>query len=81
MKICRSCREIKALEFKQKLGDGYRCVCKGCRDIVRHIDHIKPLALFDLTDPEHVKVACQYTNIQPLWWYDNLNKGAKYDIN
>lgn len=43
-----------------------------------HIDHIKPCASFDLTDPKQQKECFHYTNLQPLWWYDNLSKGAKY---
>lgn len=44
-----------------------------------HIDHIKPLSKFDLTDPIQLKEACHYTNLQPLWAKDNLRKGAKYE--
>jgi hypothetical protein len=40
-----------------------------------HIDHIKPLASFDLTIRDQVKTACHYTNMQPLWAKDNLKKG------
>lgn len=42
-----------------------------------HIDHIKPCASFDLTDPEQQRQCFHYTNLQPLWWRDNLSKGEK----
>ena len=44
-----------------------------------HIDHIKPCTYFDLTDPEQQKECFHYTNLQPLWWYDNLEKSNKLD--
>lgn len=42
-----------------------------------HIDHVKPCASFDLTDPHQQKACFHYTNLQPLWWRDNLSKGAR----
>lgn len=42
-----------------------------------HIDHIKPLASFDLTDKKQFLEACHYTNLQPLWAKDNMIKGDK----
>ena len=44
-----------------------------------HIDHVKPIALFDLTIPKQQKECFNYKNLQPLWWQDNLSKGAKYN--
>ena len=44
-----------------------------------HIDHIRPLASFDLQDPTQLAQACHYTNLQPMWWWQNLIKGAKYE--
>lgn len=42
-----------------------------------HIDHIKPCASFDLTDPEQQKLCFHYSNLQPLWAKDNLEKSDK----
>jgi hypothetical protein len=42
-----------------------------------HIDHIKPLALFNLQDRSHFLEACHYSNLQPLWAKDNLSKGSR----
>lgn len=43
-----------------------------------HIDHIVPLAAFDLTVETNQKIAFNFKNLQPLWAIDNLKKGAKY---
>lgn len=56
-----------------------------------HIDHIKPCASFDLSDPEQQKRCFHYTNLQPLWatreiamsygegidYIGNIEKGVK----
>lgn len=40
-----------------------------------HIDHVKRLADFELTEEVQFKEACHYTNLQPLWAKDNWSKG------
>lgn len=45
-----------------------------------HIDHIKPLASFNLQNREEFLKACHYTNLQPLWAEENIQKGDKYEI-
>ena len=43
-----------------------------------HIDHIKPIALFDLSNSAEQLECFNYRNLQPLWAKDNLSKGARY---
>ena len=43
-----------------------------------HIDHILPLSL--AKNEEDMYKLCHYTNLQPLWAFDNLSKGSKVDV-
>lgn len=40
------------------------------------VDHIRPLASFDLGNVEHRRLAFHYTNLQPLWQHQNRSKGG-----
>lgn len=40
-----------------------------------HVDHIMPLA--SATTRDDLIKLCHYSNLQPLWAFDNLSKGAK----
>jgi len=42
-----------------------------------HIDHIRPCASFDLSDPKQQEQCFHYTNLQPLWAKINMNKHDK----
>jgi hypothetical protein len=42
-----------------------------------HIDHIIPCVNFDLTDLEEQRKCFHYTNLQPLWWWENISKRDK----
>lgn len=44
-----------------------------------HIDHIRPIASFDLSKDDEMRQCFHYTNTQPLWAEENLSKGNKYD--
>jgi hypothetical protein len=46
-----------------------------------HIDHIRPCASFDLTDPEQQRECFHYTNLQYLPAKENISKGARLEYN
>ena len=45
-----------------------------------HVDHIRPCASFDLTDPKQQEKCFHYSNLQPLWAFDNLSKGDSWEV-
>lgn len=45
------------------------------------LDHIKPLCRFDFSKEEEVKKGSHYTNVQPLWYYQNSAKRDCYTPN
>lgn len=45
-----------------------------------HVDHKRPCASFDLSDPKQQAECFHYSNLQPLWWRVNLTKGSKIEV-
>lgn len=41
-----------------------------------HLDHIVPVAHFDMSDPKAQKECFNYKNLQPLWAEDNFKKSS-----
>ncbi len=58
------------LERQFTKGMDWERFCAG--DI--HIDHIIPLAKFDLSNVNELRMAWALTNLQPLWAADNIRK-------
>lgn len=44
-----------------------------------HIDHIRPLSMFDLANDDEMRKAWALSNIQPLWAWENRAKGTRDD--
>jgi hypothetical protein len=44
-----------------------------------HIDHIKPCISFDLTIPSQQLDCFHYTNLRPLWEFQNKSKGGVWE--
>ena len=45
-----------------------------------HIDHMIPCAAFNLTKEEEQRKCFHWSNLQPLWEFDNLSKGSKIEL-
>lgn len=69
-----SLEELK-IYLESKFKDGMTWENYGMRGW--HIDHIRPVSLFDLTDEQQVSVAFHYSNLQPLWARENIVKSNK----
>ena len=64
-----------SIEFLKDYLEGTKVEGKDYSDA--HIDHIRPCASFDLTDPEQQRECFHYTNLQLLPALENMSKGAR----
>ena len=44
-----------------------------------HVDHIIPISKFDLTDEQQLKDACNFKNLKPMHWRENIVKRDNND--
>lgn len=75
--LCGATVEVIRMHLESRFTDGMTWDNYGLKGW--HIDHIKPVSCFDLADPEQQKACFHYTNLQPLWWYDNRDKADRLD--
>jgi len=64
------------MEFLREHLEGTKVEGKDYSDA--HIDHIRPRASFDLTDPAQPRECFHYTNLPLLPAKENIKKGSKY---
>jgi hypothetical protein len=65
-------------QFREHIEKQFKDGMSWARFSEIHIDHRLPLALAQSTSD--IILLCHYTNLQPLWKTDNINKGAKLSI-
>lgn len=79
MKTCSAVRDMGCTpEFLIRWLEGKFTDCMTWENYGKywHVDHVKPLSMFDLTDPAQVKTAIHFTNLQPLEASENIRKGG-----
>lgn len=76
LKLCGCSLEKLKQHLEKQFTEGMSWENKG----EWHVDHIRPVCSFDLTDIEQQKVCFHYTNLQPLWAIDNFRKSGTYDL-
>jgi len=66
---------VPSIEFLRDYLEGTKVEGKDYSDA--HIDHIRPCASFDMTDPAQQRECFHYTNLQLLPALENISKGDK----
>lgn len=70
-------KETLKAHLEAKFSDGMNWDNYGLGKDKWSIDHIVPMSKFNLADPDELKRACHYTNLQPMWCSDNFRKGNR----
>ena len=70
---------VPSIEFLRDYLENTKVEGKDYSDA--HVDHIRPCASFDLTDPEQQRECFHYTNLQYLPAKENISKGARLEYN
>ena len=65
-------------EFRDHLASKFQSGMTWANHGTWHLDHITPVARFDLTDPEQQRLCFHWSNYQPLWSADNMSKAASF---
>ena len=65
--------------LESKFQKGMSWANHGNGDGKWNVDHIWPCSKFDFTSRAQQNKCFHYTNLQPLWFKDNMRKGAKLD--
>jgi hypothetical protein len=81
--ICKSARTMKLVgcsieELKNYLKKQFVAGMSWKNHGKWHVDHIRPCITFDLSKPNEQRKCFHYTNLQPLWAIDNLEKKDKF---
>jgi hypothetical protein len=65
-------------QFKKHIESQFKAGMSWDRAREIHLDHVRPVSWFDLTDPVQVKACYHYTNLQPPWASRNHAKGNRW---
>lgn len=75
--FCRRTTGLSYAAFRQHIESRFASGMTWKNRGAWHIDHVRPLADFDLSDPRQVAEANHYSNLAPLWAADNRRKGSR----
>jgi hypothetical protein len=78
MTLLMCTKEELTVHLEERFTDGMSWDNYGKKDGMWQVDHIIPIAAFDLSDAQQQRMCFWYLNLQPLLKLDNLLKGDEY---